>query len=79
MGSVVVVNRLLALRQVGSSKTRDQTDVPCIKRQILNYWTTKKVLESGLENSWLRRIVSWDINVALEPFFPFNFNCIVPL
>ena len=25
-----------------SSLTRDQTYVPCIGRQILNYWTTKK-------------------------------------
>jgi len=28
---------------VGSSWTRDQTCVPCIERQILNYWTTREV------------------------------------
>ena len=26
---------------MGSSWTRDQTRVPCIGRQVLNYWTTK--------------------------------------
>ena len=31
---------LVAPRYVGSSQTRDQTHVPCIGRQILNYWTT---------------------------------------
>ena len=36
---------LVALWQVGSSWTRDRIHVPCIGRQILNYWTTRKVLE----------------------------------
>ena len=27
-----------------SSQARNQTHVPCIGRQILNYWTTKKIL-----------------------------------
>ena len=26
---------------MGSSWTRDQTDVPCVARQILNHWTTR--------------------------------------
>ena len=26
-----------------SSQTRDQTCVPCIGRQILNHWTSRKV------------------------------------
>ena len=30
-----------APQHVGSSWTRDQTRVPCIGRQVLNYWTTK--------------------------------------
>ena len=36
----------VALRHVGSSRTRDQTCVPCIGRQILNHWTAKEVLDS---------------------------------
>ena len=35
---------LVALRHVGSSRTRAQTRVPCIGRQILNYCTTREVL-----------------------------------
>ena len=30
---------------MGSSRTRDRTHVPCIGRQILNHWTTRKILE----------------------------------
>ena len=41
--SVVVVHRLSSLRHVGSSRTRAQTCVPCIGRQILNHCTTKEV------------------------------------
>ena len=33
---------LVVLWPVGSSWTRDQTDVPCIARQTLNYWATKE-------------------------------------
>ena len=33
----------VAPRRVGSSQTRDQTDIPCIGGQILNYWTARKV------------------------------------
>ena len=33
---------LVALRRVGSSRTRDRTHVPCIGRRILNPWTTKE-------------------------------------
>ena len=32
-----------ALRRVGSSRTRDQTCVPCIGRWVLNHWTTEEV------------------------------------
>ena len=38
-----MVLRLVAPRHVGSFRTRDQTPVPCIGRQILNHWTTSKV------------------------------------
>ena len=30
---------------VPSSQTRDPTRVPCIRRQILNQWTTREVLD----------------------------------
>ena len=33
---------LVALRHVGSSQTRNQVCVPCIKRQILNHWITRE-------------------------------------
>ena len=35
-----------------SSQTRDQTHVPCIARQILKHWTTRKVLLIFL-SEWL--------------------------
>ena len=38
---------LVAPWHVGSSLTRDQSCVPRIGRQILNYWTTREVLEGG--------------------------------
>ena len=34
---------LVGLWHVGSSRPRDQTSVPFIVRQILNYWTTREV------------------------------------
>ena len=40
---------LAALRHVRSFQTRDWTHIPCIVRQILNHWTTKKFLQG---NSW---------------------------
>ena len=33
---------LIAPRQMGSSWTREQTDVPCSARWILNHWTTRQ-------------------------------------
>ena len=35
---------LIAPSHVGSSQTRDQADVPCIARQSLNHWNTRKAL-----------------------------------
>ena len=34
---------LVDAQHVGSSWTRDQTCVPCVGRQTLNYWTTREV------------------------------------
>ena len=34
--------RLVSPWHVGSSRTRAQTCVPCIARQILNHWTTRE-------------------------------------
>ena len=42
-GSVVWHTVLVAPQHVGSSRTRDQTRVPCIGRRILNHCTTKEV------------------------------------
>ena len=36
---------LLAPRRVESSQTRGRTHIPCIGRQILNYWTARVVLD----------------------------------
>ena len=35
---------LVALQHVGSSRTRDQTHVPCVGGRILNHWTTRVAL-----------------------------------
>ena len=56
-GSVAVVLGLVAPRHVGSFRTRDQTPVPCIGRQILNHWITKEVPQAPYhmflgEESW---------------------------
>ena len=42
MGLVVVVMGLVAPWYAGSSQTKDQISVPCVSRQILNHWTTRK-------------------------------------
>ena len=48
VGSVVAVHGLscstglVAPPHVGSSRTRDRSDVPCITRRILNHWTTRE-------------------------------------
>ena len=39
---------LVAPRHVESSRIRDQTHVPCIDRQILNDWTTRKAYDRFL-------------------------------
>ena len=45
---------LVAPWHVGSSQTRGQTHVPCIGRQVLNYWTTGGVplFETLLSGVW---------------------------
>ena len=44
MGSVAVCPGIVALQHVESSRSRNQTGVPCIGRQFLNHWTTREVL-----------------------------------
>ena len=44
MASVAVCPGIVALRHVESSRSRNQTGVPCIGRQIVNHWTTREVL-----------------------------------
>ena len=44
MASVAVCPGIVALWHVESSRSRNQTGVPCIGRQILNHWTTREVL-----------------------------------
>ena len=45
---------------MGSSETKDQTDVPCIERWSLNHWTTREVPRTGVVNqaseteNWLK-------------------------
>ena len=41
VGSVIL--RLVALWHVASSRTRDQTLIPCIVRWFLNHWATREV------------------------------------
>ena len=56
-GSLVLEHRLgssgagpsCSVTYVGSSWTRDETLVPCIVRQILNLWSTWKVLKKNLK------------------------------
>ena len=43
--SVVALSDLSSSMWDLSSRTRDQTHVPCIGRQILNHWTTREVSE----------------------------------
>ena len=42
---------LVALRHVGSSRTRDHTHGSCIDGRILNHWTTREAL--NLNSTWL--------------------------
>ena len=61
MGSV-------APQQVESSRTRDQTDVPCIGRGILNHWATRKAFVLYILSSFLGRFMQ---KINLVPFTPF--------
>ena len=56
---------LPALRHVGSSRTRDSTQVPCISRQILNYcaatgasFKKRKKYSFGCTVSWTQHVGS---------------------
>ena len=44
VSSIVGRTGLVALQHVESSQTRDQTQVPCTGRQVLNHWATRDVL-----------------------------------
>ena len=46
-GSVVVASGLVALRNMESSRTRDQARVPCVGRWLLNHWTARDVQVAG--------------------------------
>ena len=41
-----------------SSWTRDQTQVPCIGRWILNHWTTREVPRMGFLKESLKKYVA---------------------
>ena len=41
---------LVALRHVGSSRTRDRTRVRCIGRRILNHCTTREAQDCSLDH-----------------------------
>ena len=45
---------LVALKHVGSSRTRDQTCVPCIGSQILIHCTTREVRQHPFCNTWIK-------------------------
>ena len=53
LGLVVVMHGLAAPRRVGSSQTRDQSHVLCIRRQILNRWTAREALDTSLVNAFI--------------------------
>ena len=49
-----------------SSQTRDQTFIPCIRRQILNHWTTREVpVETFLNDAFFL----WGVINKMLPFF----------
>ena len=62
-----------ALKHVGFSQARDQTCIPCIGRQILNYWITREVTPSLIFNLILcgHRADLYDLNLSkcIEIYF----------
>ena len=64
----------------GTSKTRDQTHVPCIDRWILNYWTTRKVpracksLKEVSTSQLPSAIIKWDFLWFLLQSLPLGFG-----
>ena len=44
LGSLLVMHGLSYPQHVRSSRTRDQTGVLCVARQILNHWSTRGAL-----------------------------------
>ena len=65
----------VASQRVGSSRTRNQTRVACIGRQILNHWTTREVPTWG---ALISRLPKYGTRVRL-PHSPANHLCESPL
>ena len=67
---------LVAPRHVKSFWTRDQTHVPCTGRQILNHWTTRKVLGRDVKWVFIQKSVMFKGEVqagdrnGFETYFP---------
>ena len=55
---------LPALRHVGSSRTRDSTQVPCISRQILNYCAAREASFKKRKKYSFGCTVSWTQHVG---------------
>ena len=81
---------LVAPRHVGSSQTRNQTRVPCIGRQILYHWASRKALFLLLSNfalchtvhhhstwSTFHQIHSQDLSMLMHIDLVNNLNCFV--
>ena len=50
---------LVTPRRMESSQIRDQTQVPCVGRWILNHWTTREVPRMGvLKDQTLKKYVA---------------------
>ena len=59
---------LVAPQHVGSVLNRDQTQVPCTDRQILNRWITREVSNQIQFNSTLWALGNW----LVTPPFPLS-------
>ena len=57
---------LVALRHVGSSRTRDRTRIPCIGKWFLNHWTTRNVLSCFYKPVFLISYLIWLLHWPLS-------------
>ena len=53
------------------SQTRDWTYVPCLRRQLLNHWTTRKVKVKSLSCVWLFS-TPWIVAYHAPPYMGFS-------